>query len=153
MKTTIVVIATSRACGFCRTLRDMLKDDGSQSAKPSFKSFAARFPGADFVFADSASDTEAFNRWMAKGRFSGEVPIVAFFEGEKLVKQFVARRTYVTPWTADGLAARLAAECPECVLSPGADPAEPPSDPACGRCRCGKCGCEVNFCPSCGKEL
>lgn len=153
MKKTIVVIATSRSCGYCRALRDLIKDPASTSAKPSFAAFAARFPGADFVFADSATDTETFNLWMAKGRFSGAVPIVAVFDQGKLLDQFVARRTTVTPWSADGVAARIAEVCKDCVVDGGTTVPEPPSEPSCGGCKCSKCGCEVKYCPGCGAKL
>ena len=87
---------------------------------------AEELPGADFIFADQAKSTSLYANWKAKAKLSGSIPQIA----------------------------KIEALCPDCCVGGDCDPDESADDgDDCGGCVCEACGCEVNFCPECGKEL
>jgi hypothetical protein len=139
-KATVVAMGNTKTCSYCRTLDAMI-------AKADM---AEELPGADFIFADQAKDTKLYASWKAKAKLSGSIPQIAVFDKNGALKgKFVARTGLVKPWSIAGIVAKIEELCPDCCVQGGCD--DEPAD-NCG-CTCEACGCEVNFCPSCGKEL
>lgn len=139
-KATVVALGNTATCSYCRALEALL-------GKADLK---ALMPGADFVFADQAKDAKLYAAWKAKAKMSGNIPVIAVFDGKGALKgKFVARSTTVKPFTAEQIVAEINALCPDCCVGGGCGD-EPET---CVGCACGKCGCEVKYCPSCGKEL
>ena len=140
-KATVVAMGNTKTCSYCRTLDAMLdKAD-----------MAEEMPGADFIFADQAVDTALYAKWKAKAKLSGNIPQIAVFDAKGALKgKFVARSTTVKPWSIAGIVDKIEALCPDCCIDCD-DPSEQPDDS--GGCECPECGAQVNFCPSCGKEL
>ena len=140
-KATVVAMGNTKTCSYCRALEALLgKAD-----------MDALMPGADFVFADQAKDAKLYATWKAKAKMSGNIPVIAVFDADgALVGKFVARSSTVKPFTALQIVAEIEKLCPDCCV--GGDCGDAPAD-TCGGCKCGGCGMQVRFCPSCGKEL
>ena len=140
-KATVVAMGNTKTCAYCRALDALL-------AKADMEEL---LPGADFVYADQAKDSKLYATWKSKAKMSGNIPVIAVFDGDGVLKgKFVARSTVVKPFTAEQIAAEIADLCPDCCVEGGCG--EDEMEVACG-CMCDKCGCEVNFCPNCGEEL
>ena len=140
-KATVVALGNTKTCSYCRTLDAMI-------AKADM---TKELPGADFIFADAAKDSKLYASWKAKAKLSGSIPQIAVFDAAGVLKgKFVARSTVVKPWSIAGIVAKIDAICPDCCVGGGCE--DEPAD-SCGGCTCEACGCEVNFCPECGKEL
>ena len=137
---TVVAMGNTKTCSYCRALEALLgKAD-----------MDALMPGADFIFADQAKDAKLYAQWKAKAKLSGSIPVIAVFDAAgKLKGKFVARSTTVKPFTAEQIVAEIEKLCPDCCV----DCADGQEEETCGGCACESCGCEVKFCPSCGKEL
>lgn len=138
-KATVVAMGNTKTCSYCRALDALL-------AKAEF---GALLPGAVFIFADRAKDSKLYAAWKAKAKMSGDVPVIAVFDAAGTLKgKFVARSTTIKPFTAARIVAEIEALCPDCCVGVGCGADEP--EEACS-CTCDKCGCEVKFCPRCGK--
>lgn len=141
-KATVVALGNTATCSYCRALDALIKKSD----------LASLLPGADFIFADQAKDSKLYSTWKAKAKLSGNIPVIAVFDGNGALKgKFVARSTTVKPFTAAQIVAEINALCPDCCVGGGCGD-EPEAPETCG-CACSACGTKVRFCPGCGKEL
>jgi hypothetical protein len=131
-KTTVVLYGNRRTCSACRAL-DAITGKGA---------LARLLPGTDIVDAD-ASNIAMVKAWRPKLARVTAIPVVAVFDAVgKRVAQFVCRRSSssgaekwaaVRPWSAKGLADRIAGTCSDCCL--GDDCTDTPAKvcPTCGQ--------------------
>ena len=151
-KYTVVVIGNRGSCSLCRGLYTSFVENGA---------LAEALPGADLVDADQRDAPELNRAWKAKCAAVRSWPVIAVFDGAKRVGQFVCRAsasaassaekwTAVKPWSAAGIAAKVASYCPGCVEA--GDPGAPEKPEACAD-ECPKCGFDFKFCPACGADM
>ena len=150
-KYTVVIIGNRGSCSLCRGLSTSFVENGA---------LTKALPGATLVDADQR-DNPALNReWKAKCAAVRAWPVIAVFDGAKRVGQFVCRASAsaassaekwvaVRPWSAAGIAAKIASYCPGCVEAGVPDVPDTPDTCA---DECPKCGFEFKFCPNCGAE-
>ena len=101
-KATVVAMGNTKTCSYCRALDALL-------AKADMEEL---LPGADFIYADQAKDSKLYATWKSKAKMSGNIPVIAVFDGDGVLKgKFVARSTVVKPFTAEQIAAEIADLC------------------------------------------
>ena len=150
MSKTVVIIGNRGSCSLCRGLYTSFVESGA---------LAKALPGATLVDADQRDNPTAYREWKAKCAAVRSWPVIAVFDGTKRVGQFVCRASAsaassaekweaVRPWSAAGIAAKIASYCPGCV-----EAGDAPDVPDTCADECPKCGFEFKFCPNCGAEV